>query len=350
MRSYYSLWLATVCAPNFLLPVYHAEKNVTAEIDSDRGLTPESPFIPRFYAWVQERFPFSQGILFLVLYVAALFTGQAMTNLKPLKFKFADVVGFLAVWGFFLMLRIFDEHKDFELDLENYPHRVLQSNLISLTHLKIACGFAISLQLGVSIWFDQGIGLITFSWLAVMLWSALMAKEFFIGDWLNKRLFLYAFSHMLVMPLAVVWMAEMGASGRWPGPPIAVLGLIAFCSGFAFELTRKNRAPEEERLSVDSYSRHFGVKGAAAMIAIFLLTAAAGQFWLLGNLLDGRFHKGWMAGLVFVLLPAFFTLTRFVTHPTISGRKHNEGSLALAMLGGYVILIAALISDRGVQF
>ncbi len=292
----------------------------------------------------------SQGVLFFALYLAALFTGQAMNGETPLKLRRVDLLGFLAVWAFFLMLRIFDEHKDFATDLENYPQRVLQRNLVSLTQLKTICVLAIALQLGVSSWLDRGFGPVMISWLVVMVWSGLMATEFFVGQWLTKNLLVYAFSHMLVMPLAVMWMAAMGTVGRWPGWQILALGLVAFCSGFAFEITRKNRAPAEERDSVDSYSRIFGIKGATTVTVVFLLVATAGQFCLLDRLLQGQFHAGWQFGLVLVLLPAILTLLRFVRQPSISGREHNEVTLAVAMLGGYGILIAALIATRGVHF
>ncbi len=88
----------------------------------------------RMYAWVQERFPLAQGVLILTMYLASALAGRAMTTPagEALALRPFDVLGFLGLWGFFLMLRVFDEHKDYDKDLHNHPDRVLQRGVITL--------------------------------------------------------------------------------------------------------------------------------------------------------------------------------------------------------------------------
>ena len=79
-------------------------------------------------AWMRERFPARNAVFFAVFYVTALLIGRADGNGDgPIVLSFRDAAGFIALWCFFLMLRVFDEHKDFEADAIAHPHRVLHA-------------------------------------------------------------------------------------------------------------------------------------------------------------------------------------------------------------------------------
>lgn len=330
------------------------------------GLSMQSPLIRRFYAWVQERFPLANALLFFALYAAALVSGQVLSGLalsrsthykmsgplpalsmqEPIKLTLTFALGFLGAWGYFLLLRVYDEHKDYALDVKNYPDRVLQSGLITLNHLKVAGVLAALVQLGVTLWLGQGAGPALWCWLVVMGWSALMAKEFFIGEWLEKRLVLYALSHMIVMPMALVWMAHLGAGGQWLQPEIGWLAGASFFSGAAFEVTRKTRAPEEERDTVDSYARVLGLKPACLTILTFLACSVGCQLMLLGAALPQGPGLVWSIACALPLTLPIFQLVKFMREPLLKHRKANEASVALAMLSGYIILIAAMITTH----
>lgn len=310
-------------------------------------LTTDSPFVSRFSAWAAERFPALNAIFCLVLYGTALLWGRALTSAGPISVGVRDLGGFFACLGFLFMLRVFDEHKDYELDLRNHPQRVLQRGLITLGHLKVAGAIAIATQLAVSLALDGGFGVITQRWLLVIGWSALMAKEFFIGHWLSERLLLYAISHMVVMPMAVLWLLQMGA-----GPaPLANLSLLlpvlSFLSGFTFEISRKTRGPEAERDTVQSYTQILGTRGAAVMVVGLCLGAGA---TLLTMLVGQRGATPWLllglaaAATVGPLIP---TLT-FLGKPIEKTARKAEALLGLQIVLMYLLLSAAILSSRGV--
>jgi hypothetical protein len=308
----------------------------------------QSPFIQRFFAWINERFPLGNAVLFLVIYVAGLLWGRLLTHDGRLHVSWADVPGFFGFWAFFLMLRVFDEHKDYELDLRNHPQRVLQSGLITLGHLKVVGAIAIAVQLGISLLADRGFGPSTRMWLIVMVWSALMAREFFVGEWLGKRLVLYALSHMVVLPMALVWIAQMGAGGAELPKVVVLLPLLSFFSGFAFEITRKTRAPEQERDTVDSYSKVFGTRGAPLVVLALVTAQTAGVGLLLRHVFDGTPNVVWYAaGLPILGVPAF-SLLAFRATPTPSAAKRNEAMVAVSTLLSYIVLVAAIVVRRGV--
>ena len=79
-------------------------------------VTRESAFARRFLAWMGERFPVANGVLAGVLFAGAMLAGRALAAPGPVRVGPGDLLGFLAVYGFFLMLRVFDEHKDYESD------------------------------------------------------------------------------------------------------------------------------------------------------------------------------------------------------------------------------------------
>ncbi len=306
-----------------------------------------SPLPVRFFAWISERFPVANWFLFFILFVSAFLFGRFLSGDDALTVSAWDLLGFVACWCFFLMLRIFDEHKDYEIDCALHPERVLQKGLIRLSHLKVAGVIAIALQLAVSIWFDRGLGLVTMFWLVVMAWSLLMAKEFFIGEWLKPRLVLYAVSHMLVTPMMLAWLAQMGMGQQLLPLQVIWVGVLMFFSGFTFEITRKTWGPEEEREGMDSYAKIFGVSHAPVVVMVLLLAAVAVQVKLLFIIL-GAPSWFWYLLLVATLAFPFWSLMKFRSAPSAAGRKLNEAAVGLAMLASNVIMVAAMIAQRGI--
>ena len=292
-----------------------------------------------------ERFPPANALLFFILYLAtaAVVKGLAQT---PMPFTLLDVLACTVTWSFFLLLRVFDEHKDYELDCRNHPQRVLQSGRITLGYLKALGALSVVAQLAMSVWLDQGFGPVTQAWLAMMAWSCLMAKEFFIPDWLGRHLTWYAFSHMLVMPLIVFWLANLAQPGVALSPDLMILMALAFVSGFCFEITRKTKGPEEERDTIESYSRIFGTRGAALVVVALVTTMLLVQYGLIHQMLGSL---PWWA----LLLPAaayglaLHYLRQFIQAPSAKARGKNEAAVALNMLVGYAVLIGVAISHHG---
>lgn len=310
----------------------------------------QSPLPRRFLAWMNERFPFANALLFFSLYATAVLVGQVATSPGEVAFGLREIAGFLPVWCFFFLLRIYDEHKDYEEDCQNYPDRVLQRGLITLGHLKVAGALAIVTQLVGSLWLDGGFGIITLWWIAVFVYSVLMTVEFFVREWLTQRLVLYATSHMLIMPLAVLWMVQIGA-GDQPLPlEVGYLAALAFLCGGAFEVTRKIRAPEEEREEVDSYTKVFGTTGAPLVVAVLLTLATGALAMLLIWIADGMPSVGWFGALVAILLASLIPLQRFRSTPSPKGRKTNEVLVSLSMIASYIVVIAFVAVYHGISW
>lgn len=337
------------------------------------ALTLAAPLATRLKAWMHERFAPANALLFFILYLTTAAVARAGVA-GEVAVSLRDVVGCLVTWSFFLLLRVFDEHKDYELDCRNHPHRVLQSGLITLRHLKALGAAAIALQLCWALGLDlfaarpvarldagpfaaeavasttaalAGIGFpVLAAWAAMFAWTCLMGREFFIADWLTRHLTWYAVSHMLVMPLIVWWLAQMALPGATLTPALAWLMALAFVSGFCFEITRKTRGPEEERDSVDSYSRIFGTRG-SAWVVIALVTAMVACQVVLIDALAGRVLPWAVALLGLAWAGGMLQLRAFLQAPSARAREKNEAVVALTMLAGYAVVLAVVISQRG---
>jgi 4-hydroxybenzoate polyprenyltransferase len=244
---------------------------------------------------------------------------------------------------------------------------VLQSGLITLRHLKALGAAAIALQLAWALGLDlafaaeagkgiaaetapAGAGMsgwpVLAAWAAMFAWTCLMGREFFIADWLTRHLTWYAVSHMLVMPLIVWWLAQMALPGAALTPALGWLMALAFVSGFCFEITRKTKGPEEERDSVDSYSRIFGTRGSARVVIALVSAMVACQVVLI-HAISGRVLPWAVALLVLAWAGGMTQLRAFLKAPSAKAREKNEAVVALTMLAGYAVVLTVVITERG---
>jgi 4-hydroxybenzoate polyprenyltransferase len=318
---------------------------------SERFVSPPRASSTGLRAWMDERFPLAHLPLFAVLYLLALLHGRATGSAgSPLALGLADLAGFVAVYAFFLALRVADEHKDFASDCLAHPERVLQRGGVTLRQLRWLGLAAIAVQLSASLLIDGGFGPVSARWLLVAGWSALMAREFFAPSWLRRRLVVYAATHMAVMPLAVLWMAQMGA-GRASLPASAGwLAMVAYCSGFAFEIARKTHAPEDERPLVDSYSKRLGVRGVVLALALLLAASGAALVFLVLGAAGSGAPPALYVALLALPAPAAPALGAFARRPTRAAARRVRHVVSLSMIAAYLLPVVALVMARGLAW
>ena len=309
------------------------------------SLTAESPFHRRLKAYLDERFPLPSHLSMVVIYfLANQFLAQALGRPgEPLQIGWFTPVGMLFLFCIFFHLRVFDEHKDYALDVVHYPHRVLSRGLITLRHLKILGGIAITIEVLCALLSGWpalvAVGVtIVFSWI--------MLHEFFVAGWLRAHFIVYAISHMLIMPLltATIFSFTMCRpfwEASWLFWAYAAADFFAFAN---WEISRKIRVPEDEIEGVDSYSGHFGLftAGYVAMGLRGLNTILA---WVVGIYLElGTFYY---VGLVGLLLITIYAQLRFRFYPTRRNAKHLESYAGAYIILFYFVLVAELLRIHG---
>jgi hypothetical protein len=298
-----------------------------------------------FDSWLRERFPARNALLFAVFYATALLVARAGTTSGAVSLAWSDLPGYLALWSFFLTLRIADEHKDFDADAVAHPERVLQRGLVTLRQLEVVGAAALLVQAAVSLATDGRVGPVTTCWLITLAWCALMTREFFVREWLRRHLLVYAVSHMLVMPLATFWVATMAAPTAVHSRAVWVLAALSFLAGLAVEIARKIRPPELEHPLADSYTQALGVTAASAvLLGVVVATTAVA---LLLTVIVGTAGTGTIAGLGAALALSAAVLVVFRQRPTLRAAKRAEAVVGMAALTTHLVPIAALLAARG---
>lgn len=279
-------------------------------------------------AYFLERFPPVNMMLFAILF----FTVYSVSHSPSVAISgFSIGGGVVAVISFFFRLRVFDEIKDYSLDAINHPHRVLQSGRVSLKQLKIIALLGTVVELGWSI--GMGTEVVLF-WLLAVGYSLLMRYEFFVGEWLRKRLLIYAVSHMLVMPLVIAWIWV--AFNRTMTNSLMLLAALSLLAGFSFEIARKIHAPCAERATVDSYSKSLGYRFSIVLVLLLLLSGTTVQ-WHLLQTVAARYWAFVVLSLSYLVTLAIYL--RSLTQPHEKALRRAELGVSLFMLISYVSII-----------
>jgi 4-hydroxybenzoate polyprenyltransferase len=237
------------------------------------------PFFKAVRIYLHERFPLvSNGSLIAAFTACAVLFAAARNPSVAFPSMPQALSGFATVLLFFLLMRFLDEFKDAGDDAKYRPYRPVPRGLISLTGIAGLAVGAVAAQLFVQwVWLPDRFFLL----FAVYGYLTLMTAEFTAGTWLKKHPIVYAFSHMLIMPLIGLYAAGIA----WPkGEVPNGLGgflMLLFCAGFVIEIGRKIRAPGKEELGVDTYSAVYGPVRAARWWLACVLVSLVLAIWLL---------------------------------------------------------------------
>ncbi len=225
----------------------------------------------RFWIYQSERFPvFSYGLR------VSTFAFSAMSYSKFLRgnldFSFlALLIGAMTSFGYFFLLRIFDEFKDAEDDAKYRPYRAVPRGLVSFKELKWLAIIIIGLQCILNMIF---IPKMLWIWCLVIIYMFVMSKEFFVRDCLIKHPIAYLISHMMIMKVIDFYTNGLDWNNHDITMPkgLIIFLLVTFLNGVVIEIGRKIRAKEAEETGVETYSYLWGEKGATITWLCVLFT------------------------------------------------------------------------------
>ena len=240
-----------------------------------------APLAARLWTYQRERFPLAAylPLIGISAVCAALYSAAAggRPGLPPLPVL---AVTTLTAIGFFFLLRVADEHKDADLDVRARPELPVPRGLVTLGELRrVGAGVALAAVAANALVEPRLLWLLA----PAAAWAALMAREFFVPEWLRARPLAYLLSHMVVMPLLFAYLtaADWLASGDAPPRALGLFLALAFLNGLLVEIGRKLRAPADERPGVETYTHTWGMRpaffawlGVLALAALFALLAA----------------------------------------------------------------------------
>jgi 4-hydroxybenzoate polyprenyltransferase len=298
-------------------------KSVFATTEDPAALESRKPAVRRtvrLAAYLAERFPLlAHGILILSFYSSNQFLAHALLYPgQPMKYDLRSVMGYVTTLCFFLHLRIFDDHKDFDEDCRHFPERVLQRGVVTLDELKLLGAFAIGLEFSLA--GLAGVAALV-SVLIVFAFSLLMLKEFFVREWLRRHFVIYVSSHMLIMPLLALVVFSF-STGRYPWQAPGwywLYSFVGFFVAFNWEVSRKIRAPEEEIDDLDSYTKLCGTYGAAYLVLAIRVVDTGLVTIVAHHLHFSAWFYAWLLILFLLCMVGFFQY-RFRTTPVTARR------------------------------
>ncbi|HEY9898643.1 MAG TPA: hypothetical protein V6D00_05630 [Pantanalinema sp.] len=307
---------------------------------------PALPFPARLKLYLDERFPLTTHLVVVcAFFMSNYLLAERLVQPGAARFGWRALSGMAAVLLSFFLLRIFDEFKDYARDVIAHPDRVVSRGVMPLSELKVM-GWTVAMVL-LLLNLPMGFTTIT-SYLLVITYALLMYKEFFVGEWLNKHIVLYALTHQVITPLLCVYVFMLSATqagAGWHGLFWLQLGMGAG-TGLGWEMSRKIRMPVDEQPLADSYSKHFGAPGAALM-AFSSLLAGAGCALALG--LEVGFGPVAYGLLGLGTLVTAFGFAQFLLRPTPKRAKGLDNWAAVLMLLCYVAIAVGAAAGRGIR-
>lgn len=307
----------------------------------------ELPFTKRLKLYLDERFPLTTHVVVLfAFFFSNYFLAQRLLQPGPAILDLRVPAGMLVVLLTFFLLRIFDEFKDYARDVVAHPERVVSRGIMPLSELRVM-GWTV---VAAIVLLNLSLGWAAFvAYVFVIGFALLMFKEFFVGDWLNRHVMVYALTHQVITPLlcVYVYVMAMGSSlGAWSHVFWLQL-LMGAGTGLGWEIARKVRMPEDEHAEIETYSKAFGPRG-AAFIAFGSLSVGAASAVSVGLLTGFPVYAYALLGLGWLVMAAGFV--RFFAGPNSKRAKGLDNWAAVLMLLCYVAIALGAVADRGWQF
>lgn len=298
-------------------------------------ITQTAPLLLRLYQYQKERFPLlGHGLLIAIFSFSAVAYSRlcrSLTDFIPAERYWVCVFN---TFTLFLLLRISDEHKDREDDARYRSYLPVPRGLVSLAELRAVAFVVIAAQLLVNAVFYPKMLLL---YAVVMVYLALMLREFFVRDWLKRHLFWYVVSHMFIIPLVDVFASSFDWLLEGAAAPAGLLFffLTSYCNGVVLEIGRKIKPPDREEPGVQSYTHVLGTRRAVYLWQFLLLITglcATAAVWYAGH---GRWEFV-VLGILFILCltPSLFFLQKY----SLKRAKWIEYASALWTMGMYLTL------------
>ena len=312
--------------------------------------------IKNFKIYLNERFPLGKNSIFVLIFTLSgyIYTGL-LYNSKIINQIFSKeikvpmpwhkiVALFIIIFMFFLQLRITDEFKDYEEDLKYRAYRPVQRGVVTLKALgKIGIATVI-IQIMLAHVIDPEI---IYFMIIVWFYMFLMAKEFFIKEWLTKRILIYALSHVVIMifiTLVIVNATQYIILGeaenifkfgalQWyrHNIDIALIPLFTlnYLNGIVLEIGRKTRRADEEEHGVQTYSKLWGKKKAVVILSLLF----AVEYFLVILGLSYTYEKYFLfSGLVLliILIISIYFMIKFL-------KKDLSGKIVESVSGLWIV-------------
>jgi 4-hydroxybenzoate polyprenyltransferase len=276
-------------------------------------MTTTKPFPARIWTYSLEMFPVLIYIPYIIaLYVCLSFTAQAISGTSVVIDRYS-IIGLVSAFFMMLLMRTFDDLKDFEIDKELFPERATPRGAVFKSDIQILSVSSFIILLIVNIWFAREIFLV----FAIMMTYALLTFNWFFAEKIHrKNVFLTMVTHqplpfMVTFYLIFTALASGPILEKFTWNHLVLLFIFAL-PVTAWETSRKIRSAEKETTYV-TFSKIFGARG-ATFIPLVCLVITHGLALYLGQYLN--FGLTYFITMMLLLIYMLFFYVRFIIMPT----------------------------------
>ena len=299
------------------------------------GAAAQGSLLRRLLAYASERFPLAAYVPMILLATAAAIGYSRVARGAP---GFAPLGVFLTasftLLAAFFALRVADEHKDADLDSRTRPELPVPRGLVTLRELRVAASVLTAVALVANALLAP---MLLLPLAGIALWLTLMTREFFAREWLRGQPAVYLASHMVIMPLLLLYATATDWLTAGEGAPRSLWLFLAatYATGLVLEIGRKIRAPGEERPGVETYTASWG---ASRAVSAWLASVAASAALIAATAITVRSTWTPIAAALIAVAVAM-TALRFVrAEPARRKGKQIELASAVWTLAAYALL------------
>ncbi len=254
------------------------------------------------------------------------------------------LLGGVTMTGFTLLLRVFDELKDYEGDKINFPDRPLVVGIVSVKDLKLFSLAIIGFLSVLNFVFAPTETKVVFA--VIIIFSLLIFKWFFFERAIRASLPLALVTHNPVVYLYQLYVYSFVyvKAGSFELTVLTFL-LLEGMTGTAWEISRKIRVPKQET-DYTTYSKIWSPRIAAGVLFGLVLISYFGCFWILFQHLSiemsSQLFLIWLVPLVGVALLGV-NLSKYLKLPsqTPKIRESLEGYIATTYVASLIFLFLA---------
>lgn len=221
--------------------------------------------LKRLHIYFKEMYPLIPRLFVgLIMFFEIYFIILLNSSVTKFNIGIQEFIGSFTVFAFFLMLRIADDFKDYELDCKLFKERPLPSGRVKKKDLALCLTVTVTITAALNIIFMNNI--IFFA--ALFLYGALMSVWFFQKNKIQKSLPLALITHNPVQMVINIYIISFTCI-KYGLPAFSLTTVLsAFTLYFPlllWEISRKIKAPSQETEYV-TYSKLFGYKRAVRFV------------------------------------------------------------------------------------
>lgn len=297
----------------------------------------------RLWIYFTEMFSVSLYFPFVIaMYACISFSTQGLAG-NEIYIDVYSVVGVVSAFFMMLLIRNFDDIKDYELDKKIFPERPIPRGDVKKKDIHFLAITSFSILLIVNVSFAQK----TFLVFGIMMGYALLTfKWFFAEKFHREHVFFTMFTHQ---PLPIIINFYLIHTALASGPDYEKFTITHFLLLLLFslpitvwEISRKIRSADRET-EYETFSRFLGARRAAAIpLTLILISCLIGfYFGLLLNL-------NLMFFVISIVLTAFasFFYIRFISKPSNENNLLKRVAMGFAGLYFFNLLVQLMITHQ----